>query len=247
MIGSKLPRAVAVPLFGDRRRWGRTPDPLDQDWASWQATYLRFHEETQHRAMGSVITSAGYRILSGVPFAGRRVLEIGAGTVAHRRVWNGTPASYTVADVNGPMLDAAHRALPDAAIVPLTPGTPLPFPDHSFDVVVSFYVMEHVDQLEPHVGEIARVLTADGVLAGGIPCEGGIAWGLGRYATTRRWFKRHTTIDPDKVICWEHPNFADHVLRVLDGTLQRRTIRYWPLAVPSIDLNLIVSFLYGRP
>jgi hypothetical protein len=38
-------------------------------------------------------------------------------------------------------------------------------------------------------------------------------WGLGRMVTSRRWFKAHTTIDLNKLICWEHPNFAPTVLR----------------------------------
>ena len=83
-------------------------------------------------------------------------------------------------------------------------------------------------------------------MIGGIPAEGGIGWGLGRLLTTRRWFKKNSTIDPDKWVCWEHPNFAETILRTLDEFLKRRHISYFPLAVPLIDPNLIVRFMYRK-
>src|SRR5690606_17752765 len=92
-----------------------------------------------------------------------------------------------------------------------------------------------------------RVLRSGGILVGAIPAEGGLGWGLGRFLTSRRWLLRNTGIDPDKIICWEHPNFAEDILRHMDGQLVRRVLRYWPLGVPSLDLNLIVQFVFEKP
>ncbi len=41
-------------------------------------------------------------------------------------------------------------------------GTTLPFRDAAFDSVVSFQVIEHVEELEPYLSEIARVLKPGG-------------------------------------------------------------------------------------
>lgn len=40
---------------------------------------------------------------------------------------------------------------------------PLPFPDDTFDVVLSFQVIEHVDGVQSYLGEIDRVLAPGGV------------------------------------------------------------------------------------
>ena len=42
--------------------------------------------------------------------------------------------------------------------------TPLPYPDASFDTVISFQVMEHIEQTRKYLDEIRRVLKDDGVV-----------------------------------------------------------------------------------
>jgi SAM-dependent methyltransferase len=121
-----------------------------------------------------------------------------------------------------------------------------PFEDGAFDVIVSFYSFEHMYPFAPVRAVLRRLLATGGVVAGAIPCEGGLAWGLGRMLTSRRWFLRHTDIDPDKIICWEHPNFADTVLDELAASFGPARLSWWPLGIPSIDMNLVVSFIYER-
>ncbi len=71
--------------------------------------------------------------------------------------------------------------------------------------------------------------------------------GGGRVLTSRRWFKSNTTIDPDKIICWEHPNFADHILAELDQVFQREAMDYWPLPwLSALDVNLIIQLCYRK-
>ena len=65
--------------------------------------------------------------------------------------------------------------------------------------------------------------------------------------TTRRWLKKNTRIKPDKIICWEHPNFADQIIAELDQLFQRKSIVSWPFRwVPALDLNLIIRFVYQK-
>lgn len=58
--------------------------------------------------------------------------------------------------------------------------------------------------------------------------------------------KKNTTINPDKIICWEHPNFAGTILKTLDARMKRRYLSLWPLSIHVIDLNLAIKFIYEK-
>jgi SAM-dependent methyltransferase len=223
----------------------------DPSWREWQEAQVNFYDQTQKRSIGGIVNDAGYRVMEWVPMEGKQVLEIGPGRIRHAPYWQGKPESYTVVDVEQRMLAEARehlvgREVPCHAVLVDRAEKSLPFADGSFDVVVSFYSLEHLHPLERHLGEILRVLRPGGVLVGAIPAEGGIAWGVGRYLTSRRWLLRNTSIDPDKIISWEHPNFSAEILNAFSRTMDRRHLGFWPLWIPCIDVNLIVSFVCSK-
>jgi SAM-dependent methyltransferase len=251
-LGHRLPRFISAPLFGDRARYGLRVQPSDPSWREWERVYLDFYYETQKRSAGKIVNDAGYRVMAHVDLAGKTVLEVGPGDIQHLPEWRGRPERYHIADVQEAMLARAAERLSGAGIrhsarlLSRDDRVALPYGDGAFDVVVSFYSLEHLYPLDAYLDEMLRVLKPGGVLVGAIPAEGGLAWGFGRLLTSRRWLKRHTRIDPDKIICWEHPNFAGAILAALDRRLAQRHLAYWPLALPSIDLNLVVRFVYGK-
>lgn len=252
LIRKWTPYWVALRLWGDRQRWGLSADRQDPCWTTWQKTYLDFYQDNQRKGIGSAVNEAGYRVMSKLDLAGKVVLEIGPGDIRHVAYWNSTPAEYYLADIQVGMLEKAIQRL-DQARVPtrallMQPGERLPLPDLSIDVVVSFYSLEHIYPLAPYLGEITRVLRPSGLLVGAIPAEGGIAWGAGRYLTSRRWLKRHSTINPDKIICWEHPNFGDEILVELSRYFNSVETEYWPLPwMRQLDLNLVIRFVCQQP
>lgn len=247
-----LPYCLYSPLFGDRRTWGLQVQPEDSCWKEWQDVYLTFYYANQKRSVGAVVNDAGYKVMSEVELSGKTILEIGPGDINHISHWRGKPDCYVIADIQQAMLDYSAAKLASSGIPHKSvllqdreKGT-LPFPDNSFDILVSFYSLEHLYPLEDHLPELIRVLKPGGVIIGAIPCEGGLAWGMGRFLTTRRWLKRNTAINPDKLICWEHPNFADTILKYMDQYLQNVKVDFWPLRVPSVDLNLVIRFVYAK-
>jgi len=246
-----LPRWLKVPLWGDRQRWGLTANTADPCWQKWQKIVSDFYITTQRQGIGTQVNDAGYRVMKALPVIGKTVLEIGAGDIRHLAYWRGKPALYLLADVHPAMMAKAQRRLQEQGVnhqtLLLERGQSLPLPDASVDAIVSFYSLEHLYPLMPYLREMRRVLKPDGILIGAIPAEGGLAWGLGRLLTSRRWFKQNTTIDPDKIICWEHPNFADDVLSDLDHVFQRRQVTYWPFPwLRWLDCNLILRFCYQK-
>lgn len=243
-----MPAIARAQLWGDRTRWGLVVDERDPDWSEWLGTYATFYDATQRSGIGATVNDAGYSVMRKIDLDTARVLEIGAGDIRHAAWWRGKPSAYHLVDVSTDMLMKAEARLSEAGVESVSSlvgrNERIPADDSSVDAVVSFYSMEHLYPLEPHLEEIKRVLRPGGILVGAIPTEGGLAWGAGRWLTSRRWFKRNTNIDPDKIICWEHPNFADEIIDRLDKHFSRVALTYWPLRIPTIDLNLVVQFVY---
>ncbi len=242
---------ISIPLFGDRKRYGPVPDQNDPHWLEWLERQNEFFEASQRTGAGLAVNRAGYRIMRHIDLAGRKVLEIGPADILHSQHWTGQPAHWTSFDYQQSLLGRSAEAL-ERLNVPHTEGLAdhanriLPFADDEFDVAVSFYALEHFHPLDAHLSELRRVLKPGGKLVGAIPCEGGAAWGLGRFLTTRRWLLKNTTIDPGKIICWEHPNFADFIVNRLDAHFTRDRLAFWPLMMPLIDVNLVASFVYAK-
>lgn len=99
------------------------------------------------------------------------VLELGSGSGANAVELLGRYPTIrlTATDVDPRMREAARRLLEpfgDRATVEEADATRLPFPDASFDAVVSFIMLHHVIDWERAVAEAARVLRPAGLLVG---------------------------------------------------------------------------------
>ncbi|MEM5471123.1 class I SAM-dependent methyltransferase [Hoeflea sp. AS60] len=247
----RLPAPISKILFGDRERFGKVPDVNDPSWQEWLKRDYDFYIANQRTSVGMTVNRAGYRIVASSNIANKEVLEIGPGAIEHIEHWPGKPNHWTNYDIRADLLEVAGKRIaptgvPHAEVLAEPGSNKLPFADASFDAVFTFYALEHIYPLDDHLCEIERILRPGGQLVGSIPCEGGLAWGAGRMLTSRRWLRKHTTIDPDRLICWEHPNFADYILDRLDAKFDRETVRFWPLVLPLIDANLVSSFIFRK-
>lgn len=249
LIRNWLPQALRAPLWGDRKAFGLAMVPDDPCWKEWENTQNDFYDETQRGNAGTFVNDAGYKVMRKVSLSGMTVLEIGAGDIRHDDHWRDSPDRYILADIRQSMNEKAEKTLRERNVryesILLQRDSNLPIEDSSVDIVVSFYSLEHIYPLQPYLDELNRVLKPGGKLVGAIPAEGGLAWGLGRFLTARRWFRKNTNINPDKIICWEHPNFADEILGDLDKTFERQSTSYWPFPwLPLLDTNLVIRFVY---
>jgi SAM-dependent methyltransferase len=248
-FGHRLPHFLASRLFGDRRKFGLEIQHNDPEWVEWQEFCMDFYEKTQKQGIGNVINELGYKVLGSIDLSEKKVLEVGPGTLPHLKFWKGTPSHYALIDIRQALLDCSAKVLEAQKIgysCHLTDSHVLPLNDEQVDVVISFYSLEHLQPLDLYLKEIKRVLRPGGLLIGAIPAEGGFAWGMGRFLTTRQVIRKHTSIDPDKIICWEHPNYAEDILGQLDESFVSVHKDFWPFNVPVIDTNLIISFIYRK-
>ncbi|MDG1144745.1 MAG: class I SAM-dependent methyltransferase [Burkholderiales bacterium] len=252
-LGHRLPKMISKPLFGDRKRFGLDVQHEDEDWVYWQERlYQNFYNSNQRNSIGTLINDSGYRVMRRVDIEGKNILEIGPGDIRHITHWKGLPSRYVIADISLEMLERGKQRLAERgvdselALVSRNEKGELPFKDNEFDMIISFFSLEHLYPLDPYLTGMLRVLRPGGMLVGAIPNEGGLAWGCGRFFTSRRWFKKNSSIDPDKIICWEHPNFADFLLETLDARMNRCYQSFWPFGFPGIDINLVTRFIYAK-
>lgn len=253
MINRYLPFSIRNALFGDRDEFGTIPNPCDSDWKIWQdKKFSDFYQNTQQRGIGVKVSRMAYPIISCIDFGDKNVLEVGPGIIRHLQYIQNKPARYTICDINEDVLGIAEKQLRDveipceAVLLSNENESKLPFADESFEVIVSFNSLEHLYPLDSYLSEMKRILKIGGQLVGCIPCEGGLAWGIGRFLTTRRYVHKNYGINYDKIICWEHPNFADLVIERLDAHFKRKYLKLRPFSFLPMDFNLIANFIYSH-
>ena len=106
--------------------------------------------------------------LDGVDLTGR-VLEIGPGFGATTRVLARRTADLTAVEIDPRLAGRLRENLGDDVTVVTGDAAELPFPDASFDAVLSFTMLHHVptpDLQDRIFAEAHRVLAPGGVLAG---------------------------------------------------------------------------------
>ncbi len=171
---------------------------------------------------------------------GGRVLEIGFGAGRHSLFFGGDRSNYFASEYSAVHTQSdAWQSVKGRCL--RCDARALPFAKGSFDTAISVYNLEHIEDLQGVFREVSRVLKPDGRFLVALPCEGGLAWNLGRELTTRRFFRRKYGVDYDKVIAFEHVRDVRGVIQEIHASGRFRAVEqaYLPLGIPSTNLNLI--------
>lgn len=96
------------------------------------------------------------------PLAGRRVLDVGAGTGAVTRTVEAAGGTVVASDLSPGMLADRRVARPPAVAAD---ARCLPFGDSTFDAVLASFVLNHIDEPVTAVREAARVTRTGGTFA----------------------------------------------------------------------------------
>jgi SAM-dependent methyltransferase len=97
--------------------------------------------------------------------AGRRILDAGCGSGPLFAALRDRGAIVTGIDKSAGMLELARRRLGDGADLQVAElGSPLPFPDDTFDDVTASLVLHYLEDWDPALAELRRVLKPGGRL-----------------------------------------------------------------------------------
>ncbi len=119
------------------------------------------HEQSGPQQFGNAEANLRFLEATGALAPGVEVLEIGTGTggLLHELLQRGVRVRGV--EIN-PSLIAESRTWFGDLPVQLVSGLALPFPDQSFDHVLSFDVFEHIRNSDAHLREVSRVLRPGG-------------------------------------------------------------------------------------
>lgn len=134
-----------------------------------EPTGERMIEEAYHHSLGGYVIyllhSASYELAEKY-CKGKRVLDLGCGSGYGASRIASYALSVQAVDVSAEAVafSSEHYPRENLSFLTIEPDASLPFPDESFDVVLSFQVIEHVVDDSAYLKEAARVLTKNGVL-----------------------------------------------------------------------------------
>ncbi|RXJ54413.1 class I SAM-dependent methyltransferase [Candidatus Marinarcus aquaticus] len=250
MIYKYLPYFMFKPLFGDRKKWGLKADFSDEEYieALKEENVQKFYQDNQKGSIGTTVNHFGFKIMEQIDLTDKVVLEVGPGSIDHLDYNSTKPKKYILADIRKEFLEISQKRLEEYFIEDIetieVSGIKIGLEDNNVDILITFHQLEHIYELEEYLQELKRILKPNGILIGAVPTEGGVAWGFGRFLTSRRYVKKNMDFDYDKIICWEHPNFVNKIKKLLDENFTNVQSIKNPFGILPMDFNLSWSFIY---
>lgn len=169
-------------------------------------------------------------------------LEIGAGLGGHLGYEpEAARTGYVALEMREDLAEAMRKAHPWAKVLVGDCERRIDFPDGAFDRALAIHVLEHLGNLPAALEEIRRVLKPEGRFYVVIPCEGGLGYSLGRALTTARKFRKRYKVDYEWMISYDHLSRPAEILEELEARFSIVHRTYFPLRVPSVDLNLVIG------
>jgi ubiquinone/menaquinone biosynthesis C-methylase UbiE len=226
----------------------------DKAWTDYRERFSEVYDDSNYSSpLQAFVMRASHRLVeknyTQDDYFGK-TLEIGAGTGEHLSFVKHGFTEYTLSDLDQKTLDVAKTKIPrnlqGKVLFEVQSGSQLSYPDNIFDRLIASHVLEHIYQPHLALKEWMRVLKPGGVLSILIPTDPGVAWRLGRHLGPRKNAIAQG-IAYDYVMAREHVNACNNLIAILRHYFSQADERWWPTAIPSIDLNLFFSFHAKKP
>jgi SAM-dependent methyltransferase len=182
-----------------------------------------------------------------------RTLEIGAGLgehLKHELLTDEQRRGYYALELRENMAVRISEVHPTVNTILGDCQQRLEFEDGDIDRYLAIHVLEHLPDLPACVREAWRLLDKErGQFLAVIPCEGGVAYSLGRRISAQRIFERTYSMDYRPFIEREHINLPAEILGELAPYFEIDRRRFFPLPfVPVVTVNICIGLvLRPRP
>lgn len=221
----------------------------DQAWIDYREKFAEIYDDSNYTSpLQSLVMRKSHALLEnefGRERNFKRVLEIGAGTGEHASFVMHDFEEYILTDHDKKTLDIAEKKLAaannGAFKFEVHSGSEFNYGDNSFDRVIAVHVLEHIYQPHIAIKEWRRVVKNGGTLSVLIPTDPGVMWRLGRHLGPRKNAMAQG-IAYDYVMAREHVNSCNNLIALLRYYFPNSKESWWPLPIPSIDLNLFFAF-----
>jgi SAM-dependent methyltransferase len=170
-----------------------------------------------------------------------RTLEIGAGIGQHLIYENYAQQEYHCNELLPELCMEIKKRYPEVNVTPGDCQKRFSYKDAYFDRIIAIHVLEHLPNLQATICEMRRLLKPDGLLSVVIPCEGGVATKIARNLSARPHFERLYKQSYDWFIKSQHINMSDEILHELSQHFLIIHSVWFPLLVPSVNLNLFIG------
>lgn len=221
----------------------------DKAWIEYRERFSEVYDKSNYSTpLQSSVMRSSHRLIE-KPYDDKshfsRVLEIGAGTGEHVNFIRHQFDEYILTDLDQKTLEVAKQKLSGQHQGKLRfeaqTGSNLNYADNTFDRLAATHVLEHICQPHLALKEWLRVLKHGGILSILIPTDPGLAWRLGRYLGPRKNAIAQG-IAYDYIMAREHVNSCNNLIAILRHYFPEAKEGWWPLPIPSIDLNLFFAF-----
>jgi SAM-dependent methyltransferase len=231
-------------------KWPKTFPPLTAEQKRINDDFVKHWHEVLPKRFGMIEKfNHGYPVKnSGTDFVS--TLEIGAGLGEHLEYEHLTPqqrANYVAVDIRQNMVDEMQRRYPDVKAICADCQEHIDYPDGSMDRLIAIHVLEHLPNLPRAIEELHRLCNkSTGRFHAVIPCEGSLAYTLARRISAQRIFEKRYGQSYDWFITREHINLPHEIFEEIERRFIVETKTFFPIAVPSVELNLVIG-LTARP
>lgn len=215
----------------------------EPDFAALTQKYVEQYDGANYNkgAVGYIMRR-GHEILDKMATYDRSssIIEVGAGSGMHLSYVKRPFGRYVLTDGDENMLSQARARHAGRANVEIRKenAANLSVPAASFDRLIATHVLEHMP--EPHrvLREWNRVVKPGGTISIVLPSDPGLAWRLGRHFGPRARAQK-AGLPYDYFQAREHINSIFNLKAVIEHHFESVASTWWPLRVPSADLNLL--------
>lgn len=236
------PHSIDLEIKQQRYRWPKSFTPLSAAHQKASDDFMKYWHTVLPNQY-SIVEKFNHQFpLISIPKSEKiHTLEIGAGLGEHLAFEKLTNQEYYCLELRKQMGEEIQKRYPDVNLIIGDCQQKLDTPSAFFDRILAIHVLEHLPNLPAAVEEMHRLIKPTGTFSVVIPCDPGLAYGLGRKISAERLFKKQYDIPYKPIIRREHINAPAEVLHCLKKhfTIEKKT--HFPLKIPSTQLNLCIG------